>query len=434
MKTKYIKSTLSILLMGLIMVACGGESATEEGEHGEEEHGHGEENTVSLTQQQMKAIDLNLTTVQEKNMTVDVQVNGTLEIPPQFKADISPVMGGIVKSIKVIEGDRVKKGQTLAVLQHPDFIDLQSDYRSNIVQLEFLEKEYARQQKLNEEKVTSDKSFQKIETEYKNLKSLISAQKVKLQMLGISAQGVAEGKIYPTVSINSPFNGFVSVIETNVGAYVQPMSRLFEVVNSDEMHADFMVYEKDISKISVGQTVYFTTSSLSSEFSGKIHNISPVFEQNPKALHIHVDIDDTEANLIPGMYISGRIVADNIMTTVLPDHAVVEDQGKAYIFVKSEEDDHNHGEAEKTDDHGHGDETKAHEHGAEEKTDGHDHGEEDTGDKWTFKKVEVIVGMSASGFTEVKLLTPLGHHDKVAGNGAYFLLSEMSKEENEHSH
>jgi len=429
---KTINKTIGLLFLGLLFTACGsGETINEH--NGEEEHGHeeGGENTVAISQLQIKSIDLNLVELEEKNMSPSVHVNGTLEIPPQHKADISPIMGGIVKQIYVIEGDRVKKGQVLATLQHPDFIQLQNDYNTNINNFEYTEKEYFRQQKLNKEKVTSDKSFQKITAEYKNLKATVAAQKIKLQLLGLNVKSIEEGKIYASINITSPFNGFVSAVETNIGNYAAPLSRLFEIVNSDEMHADFMVYEKDINDIAIGQTVYFSTSSMTSEFSGKIHNISPVFETDPKALHVHVDIDETESKLIPGMYISGRIIIDDAPTTALPDHAVVQDQGKSYIFVQTtaKKDAHDHGNGHGDDD-GHG-----HDEKPAKKDDGHGHGDSNGHDEgYAFEKIEVIEGISVNGYTEIKLLTPLKPHAKIAGNGAYFLLAEMGKGETEHEH
>jgi len=429
---KTINKTIGLLFLGLLFTACGsGKTTNEHG--GEEEHGHeeGRGNSVTISPLQIKSIDLNLVELEEKNMTSNVQVNGTLEIPPQHKADISPIMGGIVKQIYVIEGDRVKKGQVLATLQHPDFIQLQNDYNTNVNNFEYTEKEYFRQQKLNQEKVTSDKSFQKITAEYKNLKATVEAQKIKLQLLGLNVKSIENGKIYSSISITAPFNGFVSVVETNVGTYVAPMSRLFEIVDTDEMHADFMVYEKDINDIAIGQAVYFSTSSMTAEFSGKIHNISPVFETNPKALHIHVDIDETDEKLIPGMYISGRIIIENTLTTVLPDHAVVQDQGKSFIFVQTsaKKDAHDHGG-------GHGDnDGHGHEEKPAKKDDGHGHGDSNGHDEgYTFEIIEVIEGISVNGYTEIKLLTPIKPHAKIAGNGAYFLLAEMGKSETEHTH
>jgi len=441
-----MKNIIYILSIIMLSIACESKS-TSSAEH--EPHGdHGPTGvTVTLSQDQMDAIDLTMTHIENKNMSLDIIVNGSIEIPPQFMADISPIMGGIVKNIYVIEGDKVKKGQVLATLQHPDFIEIQNNYSNNISQLEYIEKEYSRQEKLNSEKVVSDKSFQKITAEYKSLKSTINAQKVKLQMLGLSTKGIENGKIYSSINVVSPFNGFVSAVETNIGSFVNPQSRLFEVVNNNELHADFMVYEKDISKIEVGQKIYFTTSSLGQEFEAEIHNISPIFEENPKALHIHADILSEKGKLIPGMYINGRLLAENVETKAVLSQAVISDKGKNYIFAKTSPQKKSHGHDHATSDH----HDKAdHKKAGHEKTDHHQQGSHDNSthkgthngtqhkgghhSSLTFKRIEVIIGNSSGGYTEIKPLTSISDSTKIVANGAYFVLSELTKEENEHSH
>ena len=424
---KTIKTYAILFVASLFIIACGGTTKTED-EHGSEESGHdehGEEGTVALNEQQMDAIELKIVQIEKKNMSIGVQVTGNLELAPQDRADISSIMGGIVKTITVIEGDKVNKGQVLATLEHPDFIQLQQDYINNINTLAYLEKDYQRQKKLYEEKVGSGKEFQKTSADYLNKKSNVKALKIKLTMLGLNTKQVANGTIYAVIPVLSPLTGTVSLVETNIGAYVAPLTKLFEVVNNDKLHADFRVYEKDINKIKVGQKIYFTTTSISGEeFEGDVHAISPVFEENPKALHVHADISNKQKNLIPGMYIQGRIIAENTLTNVLPEHAIVTQEGKSYIFIKVKGDEH---------DHGHEKNTNNKEHTENDQKDEHGHsGHEE--DKWTFKMVEIITGYSTSGFIEVKLLSPLSKNAKIAGNGAYFLQAEMGKGETEHEH
>jgi len=417
---------IGILAIAMFISACNSSSEKEiqagHDEHEEEaphdDHEEHEEGTVSLTEQQMDAIGLKMVKLEKRNMDIGVQVTGILELAPQDQADISPILGGIVKQINVIEGDKVSKGQTLAVLEHPDFIQLQQDYVSNYNNLEFLEKEFIRQKRLYEEKVGSGKEFQRISAEFKTKKSAVKALEIKLGMLGLDASEIANGTIFPTVNIVSPMGGTVSLVETRIGSYAEPMTKLFEIVNNDELHADFRVYEKDINKIRVGQTVYFTTTSHAGEqFEAKIHAISPVFESDPRTLHLHADISNKKRTLIPGMYVRGRVIANNILTTVLPEHAIVTDEEKAYIFVKIDGEQHDHGHEETA--------------GKEE----HDHGHSDHEEgKWTFEMVEVITGFTSDGLTEVKPLQPLVENAKIAGNGAYYLMAEMGKGETEHSH
>jgi len=382
---------IAILITLITLISCESESTL----HTEHE-AHPAGNTVTLSNAQMETIDLELIHLEDKNMSLTINVNGSIELPPHHIADISPMVGGVIKGIFVIEGDKVKKGQTLATLQHPDFIEMQNNYLINLNEFEFIEKEYSRQEKLNMDKVVSDKSFQKITSQYKTLKSTIQSQKIKLQMVGLNVSGIENGKIYNLISIVSPLNGYVSAIETNIGSFVEPQSKLFEVVNNDELHADFMVYEKDINKIEVGQSIFFTTSSLMEEFEAEIHNVSPVFEDSPKALHIHADILSSKENLIPGMYINGRLLADTLKTKAIRSEAVIRDKGKDYIFVKTK--------------------TKK------------------ISESSTFRRVEVIKGVESGNYTAVKPLLKMNDSMQVVGKGAYFVISELTKEENEHSH
>ncbi len=433
MKTN-IKFIIGIITIAVLMSACGSSSPKEKDEHGEheeaghgghEEEGHGEEGIVSLTEQQMDAIGLKMVQIEKRTLNIAVSASGSLEMAPQDKADVSPIIGGIVKSINVFEGDKVRKGQVLASLEHPDFIQLQQDYINTVNSLEYLEKEYERQKKLYEEKVGSGKDFQKTSADYFNSKSNAEALKAKLNMIGINSLEVAKGKIFPLVNLTAPISGIVSLVETNVGSYIEPLTKVFEIVDNEKIHADLMVFEKDIDKIKIGQKIYFTTTGIpDKELEAKIFAISPAFEQNPKAIHVHANIVAKNAKLLPGMYIKGKIIANDVETDVLPEHAIVTEEGKTYIFVKKEGAAHDHGhekEAQNSDEH-------AHESENDEHHEGHEEG------KWGFEMVEVITAATSNGYTEVKLLKPLPKNAQIAGNGAYYILAEMGKGETEHSH
>jgi len=404
MKIK-IRLIVGIFVFGSIMSACNSSSSEENGGHDEEyvdheDEGNSEEGIVSLTKQQMDAIGLKIVQFERRNMAVGIQATGKLELAPQDRADISPVLGGIVKSVEVFEGDKVKKGQVLAVLEHPDFIQYQQDYINNLNTLNYLEKEYARQKRLYEEKVGSGRDFQKVNAEYQNSKATLAALKAKLKMLGLNPGEIEKGNIYTSVNLVSPMNGSVSLVETNVGTYIEPLSKVFEIVNNDKIHADLMVYEKDMANVKIGQKIFFTTSSQpGKEVEAEIYAISPVFEVNPKSMHVHAKILTKNTGLLPGMYIKGKIIADNIETQVLPEKAIVQENGKTYIFVKIEGEDVGHEEG-----------------------------------KLRFEFTEVITGISSGGFIEIKLLKTLPDKSRIAGNGAYYLLAEMSKGETEHGH
>jgi len=217
-------------------------------------------------------------------------------------------------------------------------------------------------------------------------------------MMGMRLDKVQQNEIYEKVPVTSPINGHVRLVEVKTGQYVQPQTEMFEIVNIDHIHADLMVFEKDMHKVKKGQQIRFTIESIASqELEAKIYSVGKAFEQDPKAIHIHAEIENKKGLLIPGMYIRGRIMINDVKSYVLPEAGVVREGEKYYIFTANKENDN--GKTE-----------------------------------WAFKPVEVSIGTKDDGWVEINLLSSLDNGEVIAWNNAYYLLAEMKKGEAEHSH
>ena len=99
---------------------------------------------VALNEAQYNAAGVALGTFSMKNLSDVVNANGYTKLPPQNQADISVHLGGVVQTIKVIEGEFVKKGEVLATIESPEFAKLQEAYLTSKSNLEFLSLEYDR--------------------------------------------------------------------------------------------------------------------------------------------------------------------------------------------------------------------------------------------------------------------------------------------------
>jgi cobalt-zinc-cadmium efflux system membrane fusion protein len=341
---------------------------------------------------------MKLDTLAVRNISSYVEANGQLEVPPQNEAAVTAVIGANITQIKVIEGDKVKKGQVLAYLSHPNLIQLQTNYVSNWNQFQYLEQEYQRQKKLYEEKVGSGKEFQKIQAEYQAIAGKVKGDEAQLKLMGLNIKKIRNNEIYGEVPVISPIDGHIQLVEVKIGQYVDPQKEMFEIVNIDHIHADLMVFEKDVHKVKENQKIRFTVASLpGKEMEAVIYSIGKSFESSPKAVHIHAEIENKEGLLIPGMYVRGQIISENTQSYALPDGGVVREGEKYFIFTAKQENDN--GKIE-----------------------------------WAFEPVEVVIGGKADGWTEIKLLKPLKKGVTVAWNNAYYLMADMKKGEAEHEH
>lgn len=380
-----------------------------------EEEGH-DENIVRISEEQDEVLQLKFEHLQKMNLSEFVSASGKLQVPPQNQASISSAIGANVASINVIEGDVVRKGQVLATLTHPDLIQLQVDYQESVNQLEYLKKDYERQEMLLKNNVASGKQFQQVKSEYLSLKAKNKGLEAKLRLLNINPSVVKSGNIINSVPVLATIDGAISKVEVNLGKYIEPQTELFEVLNTDKLHADLKVFESDITKVRTGQEVVFQINNQNgSSYTAKVTTIGKSFEENPRAVMVHSTVSAKNTGLLPGIFITGKIMTGENEVLALPEAAVVTEGDKSFIFVAShqEEDANAHKEE---DEHRHGNE--GHEGGA----------------KITLKMIEVITGVQDRGYVQIKPLEKLDNEILVAQNAAYYLLAEMKKGEAEHSH
>lgn len=401
---KYIIKLFTLFIATTLFIACNGggseegenaaqeELATEEaGEEEEEEGGMGE---VHLSNLKFNSLGIKLDTLPTRPLSEVVSATGQLEVPPQYEATVTAVIGANVTSIEVIEGDEVRKGQTLAYLSHPNLTRLQTDYMTAYSRMQNLEQEFNRQQRLYEQEVGSGKLFQQAQADYRVVQAEVKGLESQLRSLNLNVANIREGNIVENIPVVSPIEGTIADINVQVGQYVDPQTELLEVINAEHVHADLMVFAKDVYKVKEGQKVLLQMESVPGKsYTAEIFSVGKKFEQNPRAVHVHAEIQEDSESLVPGMYINGRIVTGaGTEVTALPEEAVIEEEGKSYIFIAEQQEEN--------------DETE-----------------------WSFKPVEVMTGEKNEGWVEIKLLEPLPDGARVAWNNAYYLIAEMKKGE-----
>src|SRR5206468_652779 len=105
-------------------------------------------NFVTLTDEQMKTADIELGTIEMKNLKTSIKANGMLTVPNQNKALVTSVNSGVIRTLLIQPGSFVHKGQTIAAIVNPDVARLQQDLQTTNAQINLAEIELRRQQEL----------------------------------------------------------------------------------------------------------------------------------------------------------------------------------------------------------------------------------------------------------------------------------------------
>lgn len=292
------------------------------------------ENIISLTQAQYKNAQIETSEASMRNLTSTLRVNGIIDVPPQNMVSVSMPLGGYLKSTRLLPGMHIVKGEVIATLEDQQYINLQQDYLATRSKLVYAQKEFERQRDLNKSQASSDKVYQMAEAEYQNLRIALSALTEKLKLISINPSKLSEGNISKSVNIYAPISGFVSKVNVNIGKYVNPTDVLFELVNPDDIHLNLKVFEKDVTRLTVGQKLFaFTNSQPDQKHPCEIILISKDLSTEDHTVEVHCHFNDYDKTLLPGMYMNAEIELKNNQVPAIPESAVVNYEGKDYIFV-----------------------------------------------------------------------------------------------------
>ncbi len=435
MKTSIIKfhfAQLIVLILTIIISSCGSKSSGEEG-HGEgEEEEHHEEggSVVKINTSQYAQLDIQLGNIEDRNLAASLKSTGNLKVPPQNKAAVTAIMGGTVQSILVREGDRVQKGEILVTLSNSEFIKLQQEYLNAQAQLGFAEPEYVRQKELAENNAAALKTFQQAEANYNSLKANLSALKQQLNLLGMNPSQLTAENLSSVISVRSPVSGNVAHIDISIGSTVDPSEEMMSVVDNSELHLDLFVFEQDLRKVEVGQSVDVMLTNLPGKhYDAKIFSIGTAFEGESKSITVHAAITGDKSGLIEGMSVIASINTGNSSVPAVAASAIVSTGGLDYIFIETVAEEHGHKEAEE---HTEGEEHQ-HEEGEQ-----HEEDEKESHDEavaFTFQRVQIKKGISDGGFTEITPMEEIPADAKVVVNGAFYLMAMLTNAgEEAHGH
>jgi membrane fusion protein, heavy metal efflux system len=345
------------------------------------------EDIVELRDDQIKLAGIQTGSVELRSVSNTLKVNGIISVAPQNQATVCMPLGGFIKSTNLLPGNAVNKGQTLAVIENQDFVDIQQNYLEAKNRLVFAEAEYKRHTDLYKEDVYSEKNVQQVTVEYKNLKALVKSLEQKLYLIGINPDQLTEDNISNEVNLVSPIKGFLKAVNVNIGKYVSPTDILFEIVNSDKLFLELTLFEKDADRVAAGQKIQFFINNETEVHEALISQTGKSVSDD-KTFRVYGAVTSSCKNLLPGMYVNALIEESDVKVTALPSEAIVSFDDKDYIFVY---------ESEKMEE----------------------------GNAMTeYKIFQVKKGVSSSGYTEVTL--PEGfdiNAAKVVIKGAYNLLS-----------
>lgn len=368
--------------------------------HSEDDgHGHGEEHEegeIHLTKAQIETMNIQFGDFSQIKINDFVKATGTLGLPPNALTAVSAKANGYINnSNKYVEGDYVKKGNVLAYLENPDFIQQQQRYLEVAPELVFDRQELDRQRTLLVANAGIERNVQKLEAEVAAKTATLKGIAKQLNYLGISVDNLTTENIIERVPIYAPMTGYITNITMHNGMYATPPMELMEIVNENHLHLELDIFEKDIANVEKGQPISYTVPALgNSVYEGEVHVIGKEFNTENKTVRIHGHLEKERPAFIKDLFVEAKIWLNDQTVQALPEKAIIKDGDFSYIYVANDD-----AEAE-----------------------------------IKFEQIKVIPSNTDNGFTAIKLIDQIPEGMKIVTEGAYYVFAQSKAGELEHEH
>jgi RND family efflux transporter MFP subunit len=315
--------------------------------------------TVKFLMEQQWAVRMMLAKAQPATVARQITATGRIVPAPGHHAVVAPPVGGLLEGGALPRvGQAVARGQTLAVLrQTPTASEaaqvasgqaqvaiertrleaerrrLAEAVRETELRLNHARVEFERAQRLYDRKAYARRQVEAAETDYRAAETSHAAAAAQRDALG--ASHVAPPMAPVTYTVQSPIAGTVTRVAKALGEPVAPGEAILELVNLDVVWVEVPIFEQDLARLGPAPRVVFSTPAAPGrEFAGRAIDLGAVIQRDSRAATLVFEVPSRERALRIGQQLNVRLDAgERVDVLMIPKQAVVESEGKTFVYV-----------------------------------------------------------------------------------------------------
>ncbi|WP_372641345.1 efflux RND transporter periplasmic adaptor subunit [Ancylomarina sp.] len=301
-------------------------------------------NLITISQEQFNFNKMEIGTISPHCFEDEIDCTGFVRAAPEGCAIISTPMSGIIKSIKFKPGDYVKKGQIICEINSNELLDLQQDFIETEARLKVVKTDYDRASSLFKEKITAEKEFLNIESDFKSMLASLQTLILKINMLQLDISRIRAGDLYSSLPLKAPVSGYIIKQSLMLGQFIEQNQSLIEQVDINQLQLEIAIFEKDVNQLQLGQTIHFKSiGGTEMSHHAKLISIGKGVDADSKSILCLASIENRiKAKLIHGSYIQAKITTNEKDASALPSDAITKSGNEHFVLVVDNSDKKNY--------------------------------------------------------------------------------------------
>lgn len=293
------------------------------------------EGRVTMAPEAARAAGIEIETAGPVRMKTLLDLPGEIGLNRNKVAHVVPRLSGVVTEVRKNLGERVKKGEVIAILESRELAEAKTEYIESVHRLEFAQASFVREENLWKKKISPEQDYLASRHELEEAEIARQSSEQKLFALGLSQADLASLAVEPEGAVverevrapfnpkaltryelKSPLDGMIIEKRISTGEAIKEDADIFVIADLSTVWGEMTIYPKDLRAVRLGQTVTVRSKELGVEATGKISFIGPLVGEQSRAASAHVDIPNPKGLWRPGLFVTVELAQEEIPTQV----------------------------------------------------------------------------------------------------------------------
>lgn len=292
------------------------------------------ENLVTMSAEQRQAMGVRSAAVAVATESWSVAYPAQVQVPTAQLRVVSTPLSGLLSSLRVAEGDRVKKGQQLATIQSPELLSLQRSYLQALSQQDLARADAERDRQLLDEGIIAERRYQNSHAHYVQVRTEVEQSKQTLQLAGMDRASLKrladERQLSGTLTVRSPITGVVLERISTPGQRLNALDPLYRIGKLTPLWLEIHVPLERLSQLSPGSSVRVVKPNVD----GKVTTIGRMVHGADQGVLVRAEVHKGVDRLYPGQFVEVKLARSSTERNYrIPLNSLLRHAGKTWVFV-----------------------------------------------------------------------------------------------------
>ncbi len=270
-----------------------------------------------------------------------IRLTGTVELDADQVAHVVPKVAGVVREVRALLGDRVRRGQVLATIESRELADAKAGFLAARERLTLSEAAFAREEALWQKRISAEQDFLNARQALSEAKITLRSHEQQLHALGLDAgdlRAVSADAGLTAYSIVSPLDGVVIAKHIATGEFFRDDHAAFTVADLSSVWVELDVYPKDLPSVRPGMTAEIFSEEDEAPLRGTVAYVGPMVSEETRTVPARIVLPNAEGRLRPGLFVTARIASEEVRVPVMIRRdALQRVEGDAAVFVRTDD-------------------------------------------------------------------------------------------------